>query len=81
MLQSIITMQTTTINLKCFDGSKHSGTYLQEIYWRGSDDEAISIKWCSVCGAIVGDIEVDGRLMGTKFPMEFPEVVKLRNNK
>lgn len=67
--------------LKCFDGSKHNGNYLIEIYARGSDDECVSIKWCTECGAVVGDIEIDGRIMGREFNMKFPKLVNLRSNR
>ncbi len=67
--------------LKCFNKTKHMGDYLIEIYSSGSDDEKTSIKWCTECGAVVGDIEVDDRVCGRLFDMNFPKLVKLRDNK
>jgi hypothetical protein len=68
--------------LACFDGHKHSAEFLQEIISTkdGYDTETI-VRWCSCCGAIVVDTEVDNRLMGQVVPMKFPTVVKLRENK
>ena len=64
-------------NLRCWNAQgKHDGTYLEEVFCSGSDDECVSIKWCSECGAVVGDVEVDGRLMGSQFRMKFPRVIQ-----
>lgn len=69
--------------LKCFDKELHNGYYLEEIYHSGENGygEAVSIKWCPECGAVVGDIEVDGRLMDRNFKMRYPKTVKLRKFK
>lgn len=68
-------------DLRCWNkDGKHNGEYLQEVYFSGEDGygKGISIKWCSECGAVVGDIEVDGRLMGSNFKMKFPRVLSTR---
>ncbi len=66
--------------LKCFDGTKHSGKYLSEMFSTNENvyGECVSIKWCTECGAVVGDRMVDDRVMGRVFNMEFPAVAKLR---
>ena len=67
--------------LKCFDGTKHNGKYLIEIYSHGNSDEGVSIKWCTECGAVVGDRKIDYHIMGREFNMQFPKIVNLRSNK
>lgn len=68
--------------LKCFKGTKHDGDYLIEVYSRNiSEGECVSIKWCTECGAIVGDVEIDDHLMGREFNMKFPKLVNLRTMK
>jgi hypothetical protein len=70
-----------SFTLKCFDGTKHGGNFLTTIYVSGTDEEAASVKWCSVCGAVVVDTEIDGHRMGTVVDMKFPTTVNLRSNK
>ena len=42
------------------------------------EDEQEVIRWCSVCGAIVGDYDYDGRTQaGGGFKMMGPKVLKL----
>ena len=58
----------------CIQG-KHT---LKEItilsHWDGS---AQVVRWCSVCGSIVIDTQIDNRIMpGQVKPMEFPELFK-----
>ena len=33
------------------------------------------VRWCSQCGAVVIDVEVDNRLMGAVVEMKFPASV------
>ena len=41
-------------------------------------EEEYVIRWCKVCGAIVGDIEYDGRVQaGQQFKMMGPQALKL----
>lgn len=42
----------------------------------GSDEKAI-LRWCKICGAVVIDVEVDGRLYpGELMKMHFPQLFK-----
>jgi hypothetical protein len=68
--------------LECFDGTKHNAQFLQEIsYSRDGYDAETVVRWCSCCGAIVVDVEMDGRLMDQVVPMKFPKSAKFRENK
>lgn len=50
---------------------------LQNIYSSSDPLEPVVIRWCSVCGSIVGDIESDGRIYpGLYQKMISPEVSK-----
>lgn len=41
------------------------------------DSDDTYIRWCEVCGAVVGDIESDNRLQpGAVFKMKLPEISK-----
>lgn len=40
-------------------------------------DKENVIRWCPKCGAVVGDIDYDGRTQpGGLFPMRFPEATQ-----
>lgn len=46
----------------------------------GSDMCQDTIRWCQMCGAVVGDLDYDGRTnAGGVFEMRFPELVRERN--
>jgi hypothetical protein len=50
---------------------------LVEIYSKGNDMESTVVRWCTICGAIVIDVDYDGRTNpGAVMPMRFPEVIK-----
>ena len=53
-------------------GGKHS----LEVISKASIDSHSDcvIRWCSYCGAIVEDQEIDGRLVGQYEKMRFPEI-------
>lgn len=48
-------------SIECFAGNMHVGR-LTEVYRVSlNDQEDEVVKWCPVCGAVVVDLEVDGR--------------------
>ena len=52
------------------DGSKHK---LTVIHRAGNSAEMAVIRWCMDCGAVVVDIDYDGRTMaGGILKMQFP---------
>ena len=55
-------------------GGKHT---LVDIYWVnvGYGEEEV-VRWCSYCGSIVIDSDVDGRLMGHVMKMKNPQLMK-----
>ncbi len=63
--------------LKCInkEDKTHSEEYLQEIM-RVTEptplDECSVVRWCSNCGAIVVDREVDNRIIGHFKELTFP---------
>lgn len=62
--------------LKCFEGGKHMGK-LEEIHRDGRNSplgEYEVVRWCPNCGAVVIDVEVDGRVYpGRVSGMRFPK--------
>jgi hypothetical protein len=47
------------------------------IYSKGCDMESEVVRWCTVCGGVVIDIDYDGRTNpGQVMPMRFPEIAK-----
>jgi hypothetical protein len=47
---------------------------LQEIYSEGQDTRYV-VRWCTDCGAIVVDVDVDGRVMPGRYSrMKFPRI-------
>ena len=54
------------------DGHNHC---LVDIYAHGDYDGPINVvRWCCDCGAIVVDVEIDGRVRpGGKMKMRFPK--------
>ena len=46
---------------------------LEEVFSTGGDEQAV-VRWCYWCGAVVVDIDYDGRTNpGGFMPMRFPE--------
>ncbi len=42
-----------------------------------SGADVTTIRWCEVCGSVVGDIDIDNRVQpGALFPMVVPEISK-----
>ncbi len=57
----------------CFKGSHK----LIKIHEAGCDLETMVIRWCSICGSIVIDTDVDGRIYpGNVMKMKNPECLK-----
>jgi hypothetical protein len=53
------------------DGTNHN---LKVIYVDNFSDHARVVRWCTDCGAVVVDIDVDGRTNpGGKMKMKFPK--------
>ena len=47
------------------------------VFSEPSGAEATSIRWCTVCGSVVGDLDYGGRTHpGRIFKMKFPEIKK-----
>jgi len=59
------------------DGTNHN---LKVIYGSGNDMEMDVVRWCADCGAVVVDIDADGRTMmpGGIRKMQFPSGIKQR---
>jgi predicted RNA-binding protein len=62
----------------CIDGKKHS---LIKIYSSGNEMEEDVVRWCYECGAIVVDVDSDGRtfpgrVMEMKRPNNFVKTEK-----
>jgi hypothetical protein len=71
--------------LNCFSkNGKHKNNELEEIYSFQNDNMGHSegvVRWCPICGAIVVDIDYDGRtLPGNLVPLRFPDHVRQSKN-
>jgi hypothetical protein len=62
--------------MKCFNDEKQHIGDLQTLFNFGGIDTDRVLKWCPVCGAVVVDLMVDNRRMGTVVRMQFPEITK-----
>lgn len=52
----------------------HTNATMDEIYRSGNDMEEVVVRWCRRCGAVVIDIDSDGRTKpGAIMPMQFRE--------
>lgn len=56
------------------DGKKHN---LVELYRHGyAEDTVTVVRWCTECGAVVVDVDYDGRTSpGGVVPMRFPTML------
>lgn len=66
-------METTGETMNCFTGNKHTGELIELYRVSISDLEEEVVRWCAVCGAVVIDLESDGRVYpGRVAKMRFP---------
>lgn len=65
---------------ECRKGNHHLivvASYLGENISGPYGADVTNIRWCEVCGSVVGDIDVDHRLQpGAVFKMKLPEISK-----
>lgn len=58
------------------DAGRHS---LIDIASYGKSEEAETVRWCTVCGSVVVDIDYDGRTHpGAVMPMRVPLAIRER---
>lgn len=58
----------------CIQGQHTLKSITELSHWDGS---AQVVRWCSVCGAIVIDTQIDKRIFpGQIMPMEYPDLFK-----
>ena len=59
--------------MSCTNGSHQ----LIDIYRHGYEDEEVAVvRWCTECGAVVVDVDMDGRIApGHIMKMRFPKSV------
>jgi len=63
---------------KCKNSEHTLETITALAHWDGSSQV---VRWCSVCGSIVIDTQVDKRVFpGQIMPMKFPEIFKKEFN-
>lgn len=64
---------------KCIEGNKHVRDYMKEMVRYGNsahpEGEEEVVYWCSECGAIVVEIEYDGRSHHPSIPLKYPAMV------
>lgn len=61
------------IEQDCLQGNHKLESITELSHWDGSTNV---VRWCSVCGAIVIDTDVDGRVYpGQVRPMRFPQTL------
>jgi hypothetical protein len=64
--------------LSCIVNGKHIPDFLEEIYCSGTEIDQDVVRWCTVCGAVVVDLDYDGRTNpGQLMKMRFPESRRL----
>ncbi len=64
---------------KCIKG-EHTLESIESLsHWDGSEQV---VRWCSVCGAVVVDMQIDNRITpGHYMPMKFPKIFTDKFNK
>jgi hypothetical protein len=64
--------------MKACKGGEHT---LKTILSVGNDMSQKVVRWCAYCGAIVVDMDYDGRTNpGAVLPMQFPAILKENND-
>ena len=64
--------------IECFSGGKHTGGLIEIHRVSLNDQEDEVVKWCPICGAVVVDLEVDGRAYpGRIRMMRFTKLLRL----
>lgn len=64
---------------KCLEGNKHVRDYMKEMVRYGNSAHPLGeeevVYWCAECGAIVVEIEYDGRSHHSSMPMKYPAML------
>lgn len=65
------------MTLDCFNEKNQHVGPLEELFNFGGIDTDRVLRWCPKCGAVVVDLDIDGRTMpGNVVKMRIPEITK-----